>query len=45
MSELEKTISKKSDRKIKKKQKINVKRSHVDKKPLARKGNLVETEH
>ena len=39
-----KTVSKKSRPKnLKKKQKINVKLTHVDKKSLARNGNLVET--
>ena len=36
MSELRKPFSKKSDQKIRKKQKINVKKPHVNKKPLAR---------
>ena len=41
ISELGKQVLKKSD----KKQKINVKMPHVDKKTLARNGNLVQTKH
>ena len=43
MRELEKPFLKKSDKKLKKKQKINVKMPHVNKKPLARNRNLVQT--
>ena len=43
---IEKTILKKSDQKIrKKKQKINVKMPHANKKPLARKENSIETKN
>ena len=41
-----KTVSKKISKKyLKKKQKINVKLPHVNKKPLARNRNLVQTEN
>ena len=43
MSELGKSFLKKSDQKIKK-QKINAKMPHVDKKPLPRKTDLVQTQ-
>ena len=45
MSELGKPFLKKSDKKVKKKkQKINVKMPHVNKKPLTRK-NMVQTKN
>ena len=45
MSELRKPFLKKSDEKIfKKKQRIKFNMQHVNKKPLARNGNLVQTE-
>ena len=43
MSKLGNPFLKKSDQKIKKKQKITVKMPHVDKKSPARNGNWVET--
>ena len=45
MSELGKPFLTKSDQKIKKKQKIDVKIPHVNKKPLARNVNLVQTKN
>ena len=46
MSELRKPFLKKSDKKIGKKQKINVKMPHVNKKkPLARNENLIQTKN
>ena len=42
---IEKTILKKSDKKIRKKQKINVKMPHVNKKPLARNENSIQTKN
>ena len=43
---IEKTISKKSDQKIRKKtKKINVKMPHVNKKPLASNENLIQTKN
>ena len=44
MSELGKTFLKKSDKKFKK-QKIGVKMPHVNKTPLARNENLVQTKN
>ena len=44
MSEVRKSFLKKiRSKNIKKKQKINVKLPHVNKKPLARNGNFVQT--
>ena len=43
MSELGKLFLKKSDQKIKKKE--NVKKPHVNKKPLARNGHLFQTKN
>ena len=45
MSELEKPFQKNQIKNLKKKQKINVKMSHVKKKSLARNGNLVHTKN
>ena len=45
MSELGKPFLKKSDKKIKKKQKIGVKMPHVNKTPLERNENLVHTKN
>ena len=42
MSELRKPFLKKSDKKIRKKNKINVKIPHVNKKPLARNKKLIQ---
>ena len=43
MSEIEKQFLNNQIKKIKKKQKINAKMPHVNKKPLERNGNLVQT--
>ena len=42
---IQKTILKKSEQKIRKKQKINIKMPHVNKKPLARYENLIQTKN
>ena len=45
MSELGKPFLKKSDTKLKKKQKLGVKKPHENKTPLARNENLVHTKN
>ena len=45
MSEMRKPFLKKSEKKPEKKQKINVKIPHVNKKPLARNKNLIQTKN
>ena len=42
---IEKTILKKSEQTIRNKKKINVKMPHVNKKPLARNENLIQTKN
>ena len=45
MSELGKPFLKQTDQKMKKKNKINVKMPHLDKKPLMKNGDLAETKN